>query len=124
MFSLVLRAPASLGSELVFVQYLIALAAVHGLEQTLGIQGAKLGLCIKWPNDIYADLGPAAGSVRFQKIGGILVNNSFSQGSFTLVVGKSLFLTLKTVLKRLTLDFRMRHQLVEPSSNALGKQSR
>lgn len=88
MFSLVLRAPPSLAAKLVFVQYLIALAAVQGLEQALGVEGARLGLCIKWPNDLYADLGAAAGALRYQKIGGILVNNSFAKGSFTLVVGK------------------------------------
>lgn len=89
MFSLILCAPPSLGSKLVFVQYLIALAAVLGLDPE-----RKLGLCIKWPNDIYADLGPAAGpKLRYQKLGGILVNNSFSKGSFTLVVGCGINLT-------------------------------
>lgn len=86
MFSLVLRSPPSLASKLVFVQYLIALATVQGLGTAFG---DKIGLCIKWPNDLYADLGLESGQQRYQKIGGILVNNTYSQGNFALVVGQS-----------------------------------
>lgn len=51
----------------------------------------KLGVCLKWPNDIYADLGADGGEgmERYRKIGGILVNSSFAGGEFSLIIGAS-----------------------------------
>lgn len=43
---------------------------------------------LKWPNDIYGNV--AAGNIpEYRKVGGILVNSSFAQDEFTLVVGES-----------------------------------
>jgi biotin--protein ligase len=44
---------------------------------------------LKWPNDIYADMGEGEGMSRYKKIGGILVNSSFANGEFTIVTGTS-----------------------------------
>lgn len=89
-FSLVARLPASASAKIVFVQYLFGLAVV---EAICGISGYEdLGVRLKWPNDIYADLGAAAeahGQERYRKIGGILVNSSFSGDTFSLVIGES-----------------------------------
>lgn len=84
-FSLLLRTqlrsfPAS---KLVFVQYLFGLAVVEACrtELMLGKLGEQVRL--KWPNDIYVLLRD--GSMK--KIGGILVNTSFTGGTIDIVVG-------------------------------------
>ncbi|GAA5855329.1 hypothetical protein JCM8547_009037 [Rhodosporidiobolus lusitaniae] len=84
-FSLVARLPAEqAANKVVFIQYLFGLAVVEAIR---GVEGyEKLGVCLKWPNDIYADVG-GEGMERFKKIGGILVNSSFSEGQFNLVIG-------------------------------------
>ncbi|KAF2086611.1 class II aaRS and biotin synthetase [Saccharata proteae CBS 121410] len=95
MFSTVLRHPVSLtqSAPVVFIQYLAALAmvaAVHTYEP--GYQ--KLPVKLKWPNDIYA-LNPdsdyfkegSGPSKEYVKIGGILVNSSYSGSDYTLVAG-------------------------------------
>jgi len=85
-----LRAPALPTHSIVFVQYLAALAIVRACrdERALGAEaGARVRL--KWPNDVYIDLpssSGAAGSER-KKVGGILVNTSFSDGNVHIVVG-------------------------------------
>lgn len=91
MFSTVLRHPLSLNTSapVVFVQYLAALAIVagiHGYES--GSRYSKMPVKLKWPNDIYA-LDPTAGKdeEKYVKIGGILVNSSYSGGDYTMVVG-------------------------------------
>jgi biotin--protein ligase len=75
------------------VQYLTALAIVKGVKgYAPGYD--RLPIKLKWPNDIYA-LSPAAGNpvngrqtnTDFVKIGGILVNSSYSGTEYTLVVG-------------------------------------
>ena len=94
IFSTVIKHPISLtqSSPVVFVQYLAALATV------LGVKGyepgyAALPVKIKWPNDVYA-LDPAANTkvhsserTKYVKIGGILVNSSYSGGDYNLVAG-------------------------------------
>jgi biotin--protein ligase len=69
----------------VFVQYLFALAVVEACreESVLGDEGSVVRL--KWPNDLYAVYGDADGEKR--KIGGILVNTSFSGGKVDIVIG-------------------------------------
>lgn len=85
-FSLLVRAP--LGAfptpRLVFVQYLAGLAIVNACRnrRVLGSHGARVKL--KWPNDVYAEL---PGSDMKKKVGGILVNTSFSGGNVDVVVG-------------------------------------
>ena len=68
-----------------FVQYLFALAVVEACrdENVLGSRGGCTRL--KWPNDMYASLGPEG---NMKKIGGILVNTSFSGGNVDIIIGK------------------------------------
>jgi biotin--protein ligase len=68
----------------VFVQYLAALAIVNACRnrRVLGNHGARVKL--KWPNDVYVEL-PASDMMK--KVGGILVNTSFSGGNVVVVVG-------------------------------------
>lgn len=84
-FSLVARLPASDAPKIVFIQYLFGLAVVEAIRGVKGYE--RLGVCLKWPNDIYADVGEGEGMERYKKIGGILVNSSFSNGTFNLVIG-------------------------------------
>lgn len=89
-FSLLVRAPlgAFPSSRLVFVQYLAGLAIVNACRnrRVLGSHGARVKL--KWPNDVYVEL---PGSDMKKKVGGILVNTSFSGGNVDVVVGACLF---------------------------------
>jgi biotin---protein ligase len=69
------------------VQYLVGLAVVHACrdERALGAErGVRVRL--KWPNDVYVDLPAEAGGEK-KKVGGILVNASFSDGNVNVVVG-------------------------------------
>ncbi|GAA5964359.1 hypothetical protein JCM3765_006388 [Sporobolomyces pararoseus] len=86
-FSLVTRIALSESSRIVFVQYLFGLAVVEAVRSLPGYE--KVGVCLKWPNDIYADMGEGEGEgmERYKKIGGILVNSSFANGEFTIVTG-------------------------------------
>lgn len=70
-------------SKLVFVQYLFGLAVVEACRDkaVLGEEGSRVRL--KWPNDIYA---MTSGGEK-KKIGGILVNTSFSSGKVEIVIG-------------------------------------
>lgn len=83
-FSFVVRAPESLASKLVFVQYLVGLAIVEAVRSLPGY--SEVGLQLKWPNDIYANVGSPR-TPRLVKVGGILVNSSFHGGHFSIVVG-------------------------------------
>nr|POE94225.1 biotin--protein ligase [Quercus suber] len=98
LFSTVLRHSLALGNAapVVFVQYIAALAIVAGIQKYDGGYG-KLPVKLKWPNDIYARSPKAStnGNERedFVKIGGILVNSSYSGGDYTLIVGIGLNVT-------------------------------
>lgn len=70
--------------KIVFVQYLFGLAVVEAVRGASGYEGVAVKL--KWPNDIYGDVG-SAGKPELKKIGGILVNSSYAGDDFTLVVG-------------------------------------
>lgn len=93
IFSTVLRHPMALtaSAPVVFVQYLAAIAiieAIHSYDAD-DPRYAKLPVRLKWPNDIYAEdpNTSAQGKKQFVKIGGILVNSSYSSGAYNLVVG-------------------------------------
>ncbi|OCF44972.1 biotin-[acetyl-CoA-carboxylase] ligase [Kwoniella heveanensis CBS 569] len=87
-FSLLLDLPASLSSKMVFIQYIMALAVCDAVDED-----GRLGVRIKWPNDIYAEVegvgGTEVGSGQKgkAKIGGILVNTNFVGGKWRIVVG-------------------------------------
>ncbi|OXB34659.1 biotin-[acetyl-CoA-carboxylase] ligase [Cryptococcus neoformans] len=87
-FSLLLDLPASLSSKMVFIQYIMALAVCEAIDED-----GRLGVRIKWPNDIYAEVegvgGTEVGSGKKgkAKLGGILVNTSFVGGKWRIVVG-------------------------------------
>jgi biotin--protein ligase len=89
-FSILLDLPQSLSKHVVFVQYLMALAVCEGLDED-----GRLGVRIKWPNDIYAYAEGIGGAPKGEKgrvkIGGILVNSSYTKGKFKLVVGEFFF---------------------------------
>ena len=98
MFSTVLKHPLSSNSvaPVVLIQYLAALAVVEGV-QNYGprSEGAywRMPVKLKWPNDIYV-LSPsksganiAGDASSYVKIGGVLVNSSYSGGDHTLIVG-------------------------------------
>jgi biotin--protein ligase len=99
-FSVVLRHSLTLSASapVVFVQYLAALAVVKGIQgYDKGTE--NLPIKLKWPNDIYA-FDPTASKdpnntkkSPYVKIGGILVNSSYSGGDYTLVVGIGLNVT-------------------------------
>jgi biotin--protein ligase len=110
MFSFVLRHPLAIQSTapVVFIQYLAALAVAEGVQtydaetrpsssaasSSTPARGYRaLPIKLKWPNDIYA-LDPTKGASAdpadrnsYVKIGGILVNSSYSGGDYNLVVG-------------------------------------
>ncbi|XAO22968.1 biotin-[acetyl-CoA-carboxylase] ligase [Cryptococcus bacillisporus CA1280] len=87
-FSLLLDLPASLSSKMVFIQYIMALAVCEAVDED-----GRLGVRIKWPNDIYAEVegvgGAEIGSGKKGKVklGGILVNTSYVGGKWRIVVG-------------------------------------
>lgn len=91
-FSLLLDLPASLSSKMVFIQYIMALAVCEAVDED-----GRLGVRIKWPNDIYAEVegvgGTEIGSGKKGKVklGGILVNTSYVGGKWRIVVGKYFF---------------------------------
>ena len=71
-------------SKLVFIQYLFGLAVTEACrkDHILGKLGENVRL--KWPNDIYA-VSPVSGDLR--KIGGILVNTSFTGKEVNIIIG-------------------------------------
>ncbi|TFY82864.1 hypothetical protein EWM64_g1146 [Hericium alpestre] len=76
-------------AHLVFIQYLFGLAVIAACRDER-LLGPDIGRAVrlKWPNDIYIE---HAGEKR--KIGGILVNTSFSGGKVDIVIGCGLNLT-------------------------------
>ena len=104
MFSTVFEHPLALNTTapLVFVQYLAGVAVMQGIQSYVPPGGEdaqrdmyeKVPVKLKWPNDIYA-LAPTDGPDaarppkrdQYTKIGGILVNTSYTAGSFTVILG-------------------------------------
>ncbi|USP74065.1 hypothetical protein yc1106_01339 [Curvularia clavata] len=93
MFSTVLHHSFSLSQSapVIFIQYLAALAIVQGIKgYAPGYE--KMPVKLKWPNDIYAQL-PGSPTNPVVKIGGILVNSSYSGSSYDIVTGIGLNLS-------------------------------
>ncbi|KAI4648369.1 uncharacterized protein J4E79_009991 [Alternaria viburni] len=93
MFSTVLHHSFTLSQSapVVFVQYLAALAIVQGI-QNYAPGYEKIPVKLKWPNDIYAQL-PGSSNNPVVKIGGILVNSSYSGSTYDVVTGIGLNLS-------------------------------
>ncbi|KAK3679245.1 biotin holocarboxylase synthetase [Recurvomyces mirabilis] len=91
MFSTVLRHSLSLSTKapVVFVQYIIAMAIVAGIQGYEKGGYNRIPVRLKWPNDIYAldPTVPEKDEKKYVKIGGILVNSSYAGGDYTLVCG-------------------------------------
>ncbi|KAJ3355341.1 biotin holocarboxylase synthetase [Entophlyctis luteolus] len=68
----------------VFIQYLFGLAVVDGIRTCEGYENIPLRL--KWPNDIYCFSCEGDEKV-LKKIGGVLVNSSYQNGFFNIVIG-------------------------------------
>ncbi|KAF9453299.1 class II aaRS and biotin synthetase [Macrolepiota fuliginosa MF-IS2] len=96
-YSIHLRLTAADGvpwGKLVFVQYLFALAVCEGVrdKSVLGKGGGEGGegegsrIRIKWPNDVYALVGPR-GAEEKKKVAGILVNTNFGSRGVDIVIG-------------------------------------
>jgi biotin--protein ligase len=93
MFSTVLHHSFALSQSapVIFIQYLAALAIVQGIKgYAPGYQNIPVKL--KWPNDIYAQL-PGSSNNPVVKIGGILVNSSYSGSTYDIVTGIGLNLS-------------------------------
>lgn len=104
IFSTCINHPLHLSNTapVVFIQYLAAIAIVEGIK-SYGRGYSSLPVRLKWPNDIckfrltttlsIADINIDArdpskpDTNEFVKIGGILVNSSYTSGSYNLVVG-------------------------------------
>jgi biotin--protein ligase len=93
MFSTVLHHSFQLSQSapVIFVQYLAALAIIRGVRQYAPGYD-KVPVKLKWPNDIYARL-PGSPTNPVVKIGGILVNSSYSGASYDVVTGIGLNLS-------------------------------
>ncbi|KAL1607177.1 biotin holocarboxylase synthetase [Nothophoma quercina] len=93
MFSTVIHHSFALSQSapVIFVQYLAALAIVQGI-QSYAPGYEKIPVKLKWPNDIYAQL-PGSSNNPVVKIGGILVNSSYSGTSYDVVCGIGLNLS-------------------------------
>jgi biotin--protein ligase len=88
-YSIILTLPSSLSSKVVLIQYLAALSICEAIDED-----GRLGVKIKWPNDIYAEVegvgGTEVGSGKKgkAKLGGILVNTNYIGGQWRIVVGE------------------------------------
>ncbi|KAF2745139.1 biotin apo-protein ligase-like protein [Sporormia fimetaria CBS 119925] len=88
MFSTVFHHPLHLTqmAPIIFLQYLAGLATYRGIKSYAPGYSA-IPVKLKWPNDIYAQLPGRSDHNSVVKIGGILVNSSYSGTSFDLVCG-------------------------------------
>ncbi|TGO86027.1 hypothetical protein BPOR_0342g00110 [Botrytis porri] len=88
IWSVCMKHPLEIGHKapVVFIQYLAAIAiveAIHSYDKGYDTVPIKL----KWPNDIYVQDPSKPGRKEYVKVGGILVNSSYSSGNYDLVVG-------------------------------------
>eukprot|EP00192_Tetraselmis_astigmatica_P025109 CAMPEP_0117647798 /NCGR_PEP_ID=MMETSP0804-20121206/41_1 /TAXON_ID=1074897 /ORGANISM="Tetraselmis astigmatica, Strain CCMP880" /LENGTH=195 /DNA_ID=CAMNT_0005453313 /DNA_START=1 /DNA_END=588 /DNA_ORIENTATION=+ len=62
------------------MQYVVALSVVEAAANvsSAAMEGSKLSVRIKWPNDLY---------IAEHKVGGVLCNSTYRNGSFLVVVG-------------------------------------
>lgn len=87
-FTIMLTLPQSMVNKLIFVQYLAALAIAEALDPD-----GRLGVRIKWPNDVYAHVEGVGGTTvgggkkGLAKIAGILVNTNYVNGQWRVLVG-------------------------------------
>ncbi|KAF2687260.1 class II aaRS and biotin synthetase [Lentithecium fluviatile CBS 122367] len=102
-------------APITFIQYIAALASVRGIKG-YGPGYDKIPVKLKWPNDIYVQL-PGSTANPLVKIGGILVNSSYSGSSYGLVVG--IGLNVANTLPTTSLD-----QLAASANPPLGPFSR
>ncbi|TWU76050.1 biotin holocarboxylase synthetase [Metarhizium rileyi] len=89
MFSTIINHPAHLAASrpVVFIQYIAAVAIVEAI-QSYGVGYENLPIKLKWPNDIYAlDPTKPASSKTYVKIGGILSQCGYCDGSYQIVLG-------------------------------------
>ncbi|PNY26393.1 Biotin-protein ligase [Tolypocladium capitatum] len=89
VFSTIINHPAHLAVSrpVVFIQYIAAIAIVEAI-QSLDVRYEKLPVKLKWPNDIYAlDPTKPAGAKQYVKIGGILSQCGYCDGSYQIVLG-------------------------------------
>ncbi|KAK9441033.1 Biotin-protein ligase [Metarhizium brunneum] len=89
MFSTIINHPAHLAASrpVVFIQYIAAVAIVEAI-QSYGVGYESLPIKLKWPNDIYAlDPTKPASSKTYVKIGGILSQCGYCDGSYQIVLG-------------------------------------
>jgi biotin--protein ligase len=93
MFSTVMHHSIAMSqtAPVVFIQYLAALAIVQGIKN-YAPGYSKIPVKLKWPNDVYAQL-PGSSNNPVVKIGGILVNSSYSGSTYDLVCGIGLNLS-------------------------------
>lgn len=81
-FSLIIRHNVNIRhAPVVFIQYIIALAVVESIRERPGYENTPLRL--KWPNDIYVETK----NDGLKKVGGLLINSSFVDDEFVLVIG-------------------------------------
>ncbi|KAL9546035.1 hypothetical protein PS6_007870 [Mucor atramentarius] len=81
-FSVVVRHNVNIRhAPVVFIQYIIALAVVESIRSRPGYENTPLRL--KWPNDIYTETR----SDGLKKVGGLLINSTFVDDEFVLVIG-------------------------------------
>ncbi|KAI9139717.1 hypothetical protein BKA69DRAFT_1083851 [Paraphysoderma sedebokerense] len=66
----------------VFLQYIMALAVVKAVRSLI----PDFPIFIKWPNDVYVKT-KSGEELSLKKIGGILVNSSFTSPYFTFIIG-------------------------------------
>ena len=64
------------------MQYLFGLSVIEAVRTLEGYE--DLDLRLKWPNDLYGDLGNMGG---LKKIGGILVTSTYAGGDFNVIIG-------------------------------------
>ncbi|KFY44650.1 hypothetical protein V494_01390 [Pseudogymnoascus sp. VKM F-4513 (FW-928)] len=88
IFSTCIRHSLELSAKapVIFIQYLAAIAIAQGIK-SYGKGYEDMPVKLKWPNDIYALDPTKPGNNEYVKIGGILVNSSYSSGNYNLVVG-------------------------------------
>ncbi|GAO16648.1 uncharacterized protein UV8b_00789 [Ustilaginoidea virens] len=89
MFSTIINHPAYLTASrpAVFIQYIAAIAIIEAI-QSFGPGYESLPIKLKWPNDIYAlDPSKPASSKMHVKIGGILSQCGYCDGSYQIILG-------------------------------------
>lgn len=89
LFSLAFQHPMSTPTlaPVTFVQYIMSVAIASACR-SYGPGYSSIPVRLKWPNDIYArNPTQGGGEPEYLKIGGILVNSSYLQDNFHLVVG-------------------------------------